>query len=175
MLLGILSYLIKIFVVSSTSYISLSISLIYLLLTYTVWLDAIRWGNISFNRVANAFEIIFRSAFNKDIGFQFLINLLSVFFSINFIIACFWEVLSSLIEASLIDVSHGKILYKTLLIIHHYQVFCYFPLTWRFTNADLKISVYILNHMKIIHWTCRLLIVRILELFIRKVCNFLKK
>ena len=33
---------------------------------------------MSFNRVANAFEINFRSTFSKDTGLQFLINLLSM-------------------------------------------------------------------------------------------------
>ena len=33
---------------------------------------------MSFNRVPNAFEINFRSTFSKDIGLQFLTNLLSM-------------------------------------------------------------------------------------------------
>ena len=45
---------------------------------------------------ANALERIFRSTFNKDIGLQFWISLLSSsFFSISFITTCFWELLSS--------------------------------------------------------------------------------
>ena len=81
LLLGILSYWIKILAVSSRSYnISLPISLIYLFFTYAVGLDGIRWGNIFCNRVANAFEVIFRSVFSKDVSLQFLINLLSDLF-----------------------------------------------------------------------------------------------
>ena len=67
-------------VVSSTSYIILPLSLIYLLFTYAAWLDEIRSGNMPFYSVANAFEINFRSVFSKDISLQFLINLLSLSF-----------------------------------------------------------------------------------------------
>ena len=62
----------------------------YLFFIYAVWLDEIRSGTVSFNRVANAFEINFRFVFSKGIGLQFLINLLSLsFLSINFITAYF--------------------------------------------------------------------------------------
>ena len=56
-------FLFKMLVVSSTSYIILPLSLIYLLFTYAAWLDEIRSGNMSFYSVANAFEINFRSVF----------------------------------------------------------------------------------------------------------------
>ena len=55
--------LFKILAVSSTSYIILPFLLIYLFFTYGFWLDEIRLGNMSFNHVANVFEINFRSVY----------------------------------------------------------------------------------------------------------------
>ena len=55
LLLGTL-FLFKVFAVSRLSYISLPLSSNYLFLTNAVWLNEIRSGNISFNRVANAFK-----------------------------------------------------------------------------------------------------------------------
>ena len=82
----------KILAVLSKSYFSFALSLMYLFFTYVVWLDEVRSGNMSFNRVVNAFEIHFRSVFSKDIGLWFSINFAS-FSSINFIGSCFWEVI----------------------------------------------------------------------------------
>ena len=64
---------------------------------------------MSFSHVANTFDINFRYVFTKDIGLQFLINLLCLsFLLVNVIITCVWDVLnSSLIKASLIDASNG--------------------------------------------------------------------
>ena len=45
----------------------------------------------------------------------------------------------------------------------------------RYTNGDLKISPYIQIHIKIYSESFAFLIVRILQLFTRKVCIFLKK
>ena len=61
-------FLFKILAVSSTSYISLTLSFIYLFFTDAVWLNEVRWGNISFNRIAITFEVIFKSIFSKDIS-----------------------------------------------------------------------------------------------------------
>ena len=73
-------------VISRTSDVSVPLSLIDLLLTYATF----------FKRLASTFEISSISTFRSEIGRQFLINLLSLFFfSINFIMACFWEVLNS--------------------------------------------------------------------------------
>ena len=47
---------------------------------------------------------------------------------------------------------------------------CFF--VQRYTNADLKISLYVCVHFKTIAWS---LILRILELFARGVYKFLKK
>ena len=50
-----------------------------------------------------------------------------------------------------------------------------FSLFKGYTNADLKIFPYIQILIKIIPWKFRILNLRILELFTRKVCIFLKK
>ena len=47
--------------------------------------------------------------------------------------------------------------------------------TWRYTSADLKISLYVCAHKKTIPWKFRILILRILELFTHEICEFLKK
>ena len=47
-------------------------------------------------------------------------------------------------------------------------------LDWRYTNADLKISLYVLIHKKITAWKLFILNLKILELFTRKLCIFLK-
>lgn len=134
LLLGTL-FLFKVFAVSRLSYISLPLSSNYLFLTNTVWLSEIRSGNISLNRVANAFKSNFKYVFSKDISLQLLINLSPLYFiSTNFVNTSFWEVFSSsFVKASLMPAMevwhHSKILHKSLLIIHHCQVFCYFSLT----------------------------------------------
>ena len=61
-------FLFKILAVSSTSYVSLTLSLTYLFFTYVVWLDDIRSDKMSFSCVVNVFGINFRSVFSKDIS-----------------------------------------------------------------------------------------------------------
>ena len=62
----IFSYL-KIVAVSSTSYISFPLSLVYLFFIHAVWLDEIKSGNMSFNRAANviAKEDSYRPKYTK--------------------------------------------------------------------------------------------------------------
>ena len=129
-------FLFKIHAVSRLSYMSLSLSSNYLFLTNAVWLNEIRSGNISFNRVANAFKSNFKYVFSKDISLQLLINLSPLcFISTNFIKISFWELFSSsFVKTSLMMSAvelwhHPKVLHKSLLKIHHCQVFCHFPLT----------------------------------------------
>ena len=83
-------------VISKISDINLPPSLINLYATYAFWLFEIKFGNNCLIRFDNTFKIHLLSTLSKDIGQQFFINLLSrSFFSISFIAACFWEVLSS--------------------------------------------------------------------------------
>ena len=42
----------------------------------------------------------------------------------------------------------------------------------KYINADLKISLYVCEHIKMIPLKCRILILRIIELFRRRVCLF---
>ena len=41
----------------------------------------------------------------------------------------------------------------------------------KYVNADLKISLYVCVHIKMIPLKCRILILRIIELFRRRVCK----
>ena len=70
-------FLFKILVVSSTLYISLPLSLIYLFFTYADWLDEIRSGNMSFNHVVHAFEINFRSVFRSPVLYKSFVSVFS--------------------------------------------------------------------------------------------------
>ena len=74
--------------ISVTSDINLPFSPICLFLKCAVCCKDIKSVRIFYNFSERAFDIIFRSAFNKDMGLQFCTNLLSLsFFSINLMIA----------------------------------------------------------------------------------------
>ena len=82
-------------VILRTSDISLPLSPINLLLTYATWFSFTMVEITLFNRLASTFEISTSHIYVKT-GLQFLMNLWSLsFISINFITACFWEILNS--------------------------------------------------------------------------------
>ena len=64
-----------------------------------------------FKQLASIFEISFTSTFTSEIGGRFLTSLLSLFFfSINYITACFRELLNSpAIKDCLIEVQSGSL------------------------------------------------------------------
>ena len=74
-------------------------SLTNLLFMEALWFSLIKLGITFCNLFAKDFDINLLSTFDKEIGRQFLMNLLSLsFFSISFITACFCEVLSSSVK-----------------------------------------------------------------------------
>ena len=79
--------------VSIISDINLPPSAIFLFLTYAVCCEDIKSGRTFFSSSERAFDIIFRSTFNKEMGLQFWMNFSSLFFSVNLMIPCPWEVL----------------------------------------------------------------------------------
>ena len=70
----------SLFAIPKISKITLSLLLINLFLTYTIWLEEIRKRNTFFILVERTLLIIFISVLNSDIGLQFLMNLLSLCF-----------------------------------------------------------------------------------------------
>ena len=60
--------------------INLPLSPIHLFLTYAVCCEQIKSGKTFFSFSKRAFDIIFRSTFNKEMGLQFFMNLLSLSF-----------------------------------------------------------------------------------------------
>ena len=86
-------------VISRASEISPPLSLMNLLLTYATCFLFMMGEITLFKWLSSTFEISFISTFRSEIGRQFLINLLSLsFFSINFRIACFWEVVGNCVQ-----------------------------------------------------------------------------
>ena len=74
-----------------------------LLFTLALWFLLTKLGNTSYNLFARDFDANLLSTFNKEIGPQFLINLLSLsFFSISFVTPCFCEVLSSPVKKAFV-------------------------------------------------------------------------
>ena len=73
---------------SITSDIYLPLSLICLFLSYVVCVKRFNLAELLSNSQKRAFLIIFRSTFNKEIGLQFFMYLLYVFFSVNLMTAC---------------------------------------------------------------------------------------
>ena len=65
--------------ISVTSDINLPLSSICLFLTYVVCCEDIKSGKTAFSFSERAVDIIFRSTFNKEMGRQFFMNLLSLF------------------------------------------------------------------------------------------------
>lgn len=60
--------------------------------TFAIILQSVRFGNTSLKR-ANTFDVVLQSTFDNEIGFQFLIKLLSLTLSsINLITTCFSEI-----------------------------------------------------------------------------------
>ena len=70
----------SLFAIPKMSKITLPLLLINLFLTYTIWLEEIRKRNTFFILVERTLLIIFVSVLSSDIGLQFLMNLLSLFF-----------------------------------------------------------------------------------------------
>ena len=64
------------------------IILIWLFLAYAVCCKVIKCGKTFFGFSERAYDIIFRSTFNKEMAHQFFMNLLSLSFFINLMIAC---------------------------------------------------------------------------------------
>ena len=70
--------------VSMTSVINLPLSPIYLFLTYAVCCEEIKSGRSFLSFSERAFDIIFKSTFNKEMDFLFCMNLVSLsFFLLN--------------------------------------------------------------------------------------------
>ena len=79
------------------SEISFSLSLINLILTYKVWFGEIRDGKPFFNLRANVLEINLESTLRKEIGLQFSMKRLSLYFlSISLMTSCFLELINPL-------------------------------------------------------------------------------
>ena len=70
----------NLFAIPKISKITLSLLLINLFLTYTIWLEETRKRNTFYILVERTLLIIFISVLNSDIGLQFLMNLLSLSF-----------------------------------------------------------------------------------------------
>ena len=70
----------NLFAIPKISKITLSLLLINLFLTYTIWLEETRKRNTYYILVERTLLIIFISVLNSDIGLQFLMNLLSLSF-----------------------------------------------------------------------------------------------
>ena len=85
---------------SITLDINLPLSPISLFLTHAVCCEEIKSGKTFFSSSQRAFDIIFRSSLSKETGLQLFMNLLSLslFFSINLLIACFEMCLNALIR-----------------------------------------------------------------------------
>ena len=73
-------YNIFILAISITSVINLPLSPICLFLTYAVCCEEIKSGRSFLSFSEKAFDIIFKSTFNKEMGFQFCMNLVSLYF-----------------------------------------------------------------------------------------------
>ena len=69
--------------ISITSDINLPPSPVCLFSIYGVCCEEIRSGRTSINLSETAFDIIFRSIFNQEIGLQFFMNRLSLSFCFN--------------------------------------------------------------------------------------------
>ena len=116
------------------SAINLPLSPISLFSTYAVCRGEIRLGRTFSGLDTRALEIILQSTFNKEIGRQFLINLLSLsFFSINSITGCLCEVLSFFLSFAVRHLLYLPLkLQKTLfLLVHRSQVSYYFAYSSR--------------------------------------------
>ena len=68
--------------ISLESDIDLPLSPICLFLTYAVYCEEIKFGIIFLSFSERAFDVIFKSIFNKEMGVQFFMNLLSLSFSV---------------------------------------------------------------------------------------------
>ena len=69
-------------VISLESDVDLPLSPICLFLTYAVCCEEIKFGTIFLSFSERAFDVIFKSIFNKEMGVQFFMNLLSLSFSV---------------------------------------------------------------------------------------------
>ena len=86
-------------VISVISDINLPLSTILLFWTYAVCYGEVTYCKTSFNFFASALDNVFISAFNNEIGLQFLMYLLSLsFLSFNLIYSCLWEILNSFLS-----------------------------------------------------------------------------
>ena len=91
-------------VISKISNINLLPLLINLFATYAFRLFENKFDNKFLIWFDNTFEINLTSTLSKDIGFQFFKKLLSLsFFSVSFIAACFWEVISSFYRNAILN------------------------------------------------------------------------
>ena len=115
--------------------------------------EDIKSGKTFFSFSERAFDIIFRSTFNKEMGLQFFMNLLSLsFFSTNLMIACLRDIIKfpfSLVshtESTKISFSLFKMFHKILWLSHRYLEICHFAYF-----SENRLNLFLLNpHQKIL-------------------------